>query len=172
MEILASLEKEKSIVLARLDFLHESIQNLHYEGKMSLQKNVRNIEESIKCLKEILSNHIKRDDEIIFPFAVKHIPILDPMINFLKAERSEFETQLKTFEKLFQKFITDRNTSLNYAPPEKLREKGVYVVCIVRNHMQTEDEGIYKVLDQQLHLPEKRALCALMQKHPPKMGYS
>lgn len=165
MDVLKSFENEKRIVLEKLDFLHESIQNLHYEGKISLQKNVKNIEKTVQYLKELLMEHMKLDEEVIFPFASKQIPILDPMINFLKAERNEFNANLASFEILFQEFIAENNLSINHMLLEKLREKGTYVVCIVRNHVQTESEGIYKVLDQRLHLAEKKELYQLISKH-------
>ena len=47
---------------------------------------------------------------------------------------------------------------------EKMREKGIYVVCIVRNHMQAEVETVYKVLNQKLKLIEKKELSRLIQK--------
>ena len=165
MDILKSFEEEKNLVLEKLDLLYESIQNLHYEGKMSLPKNTRIINETVQHLKPILTNHMNLDDQVIFPFASKHIPILDPMINFLKAERNEFTAQLKSFEILFQEFIQRNSVAANYMLLEKLREKGIYVVCIVRNHMQAEIEVVYKALDQKLKLVEKKELFRLIQKH-------
>ncbi len=164
MDILKSFEEEKNFVLEKLDRLYDSIQNLHYEGKMSLQKNTKIINETVQHLKPILTNHMDLDNQVIFPFAGKHIPILEPVINFLKAERREFIAQLESFEVLFQEFSQRSNSSVNYMLLEKLREKGVYVVCIVRNHMQAEIEAVYKVLDQKLKLVEKKGLSHLIQK--------
>lgn len=168
MNILKSFEDEKTLVHQKLDLLYESIQNLHYEGKMSLQKNMRRINETVQHLKPILSNHTALDEQVIFPFASKHIPVLEPMINFLKAERREFTAQLESFEVLFQEFIQRSNSSVNDMLLGRLREKGIYIVCIVRNHMQAEIEGIYKILEQKMTLVEKRELYHLIQKHMKK----
>ena len=165
MNIHKSFEEEKNFVLEKLDLLYDAIQNLHYEGKMSLQKNTRIINETIRDLRPLLTNHLNLDDHIIFPFASKRIPMLEPMINFLKAEHNEFTAQLESFEMLFQEFIQRNISAVNNIPLEKLREKGAYVVCIMRNHMQAEIEGIYKVLDQRLKLVEKRELFHLMQEY-------
>lgn len=165
MNIPKSFENEKNLVLEKLDLLYDSIQNLHYEGKMSFQKNTRIINETVQHLKPILTNHMNLDDQVIFPFARTHIPILEPAINFLKAERNEFTAQLESFEILFQEFIQRNNGTVICMLLEKLREKGTYVVCIVRNHMQAEIEMVYKVLDQKLKLAEKKLLFRLMQKY-------
>ncbi len=169
MYILRSFEEEKNLVLEKFDLLYDSIQNLHYEGKMSFSKNMRIINETVQQLKPILANHMNLDDQVIFPFASNNIPILEPMINFLKAERNEFIAQLESFEVLFQEFIQHKTGVANYMLLEKMREKGIYVVCIVRNHMQAEIEGIYKVLDQRLKFVEKKELFRLIQKYM-KMG--
>jgi len=158
MDVLKSFEDEKNLVLEKLDLLYESIQSLHYEGKMSLQKNIRVIYGIVQHLKPILVNHTNLDEEVIFPFAGKHIPILEPMINFLKAERNEFNAQLESFEVLINEFNHGTDNSTNYMLLEKLCDKGTYLVCIVRNHMQAEIEGVYNVLDQRLNLFEKKAL--------------
>ena len=164
MDILKSFEEEKNFVLEKLDRLYNSIQNLYYEGKMSLQKNSTIINETVQHLKPVLMNHTDLDNQVIFPFASKHIPILEPVINFLKAERKEFITQLESFEILFQEFSQRNNSFVNYMLLEKMREKGIYVVCIVRNHMQAEVETVYKVLNQKLKLIEKKELSRLIQK--------
>ncbi|HLF18417.1 MAG TPA: hypothetical protein VI749_05930 [Candidatus Omnitrophota bacterium] len=165
MNILRSFEEEKNLVLEKLDLLYDSIQNLHYEGKMSFSKNTKVINETVQQLKSILMNHMDLDDQVVFPFVSKHVPILEPMINFLNSERNEFTAQLKSFEVLFQGLIQGHAGAVNYMLLEKLREKGTYVVCIVRNHMQAEIEGIYKVLDQKLKLVEKKELYRLIQKY-------
>lgn len=162
MRFLTSFEREKEHVLSQLDQLFEAIQGLHYEGKMSLQKNIRTIQTIVNGLRPILDEHARLDHDVIFPFAVKHIPILEPMVNFLQAERKEFFAQLESFDVLVQKFGAEDSDGMNVLFLEKLREKGTYIVCIIRNHMQAEIEGIYKVLDKRLTLPEKRELYGRM----------
>ena len=165
MGILKVFEDERKFVLGQIDLLYDSIENLRYEGKMSFRKNARLINQTVQHLKPILTHHKDLDDQVIFPYAGKHIPILEPMINFLKAERNEFIAQLESFEVLFEEFVSHKKGVSNYMLLEKLIDKGAYVVCIVRNHIQAEIEGIYKVLDQKLKLVEKKELCQLIQKN-------
>ena len=170
MNIFKSFEEEKNFVLEKLDLLYDSIQDLHCEGKISFQKNMKLINETIQQLKPILANRANLDDQVIFPFASKHIPLLEPMINFLKAERNEFTAQLKSFEVLLQKLIQGHTGAANHALLKKLCEKGTYVVCIARNHVQAEAEGVYKVLDQKLKFFEKKELHKFIHEHIKKSG--
>ena len=168
--ILKSFKQEKNTVLEKLTLLYESIQNLQYEGKVSFQKDIKDIEEIVRGLKKILFAHMSLDEGVIFPFARRHIPRLDPMISFLNAERNEFRNQLETFEFLVGK-LTEEESALEHEKIfGQLREKGVYVVCIMRNHIQAESEGVYKVLDQELHVREKAELYKFINKNI--RGYS
>lgn len=165
MNILRSFEHEKSFVFEKLDLLYEALQNLHYEGKVLLLKNARLISETVQQLKPILRNHADLDEQVIFPFASKHIPILQIMIAFLKAERNEFTIQLNSFDVLFNELTQCHDDNTKQVLLEKIRVKGVYSVCIVRNHMQAELEGVYKVLESKLKLIEKQELYSLIQRY-------
>ena len=162
IDILWHFDKEKRLVLRKLDFLQESIQNLQYEGKASFQKNMRNIGQTVDYLKALFLRHMDLDDEVIFPFARAHVPRLEVMITFLNAERHELRSQLETFEVLFHHLTADTPWEEHERITGQLKEKGVYVVCVMRNHIQTESEGIYNVLDRELHGCEKKQLVRLI----------
>lgn len=163
--VLRYFKEEKEIVFNKLDLLQTSIQNLQYEGKVSFQKNIRNIGDSVESLKKIFLKHTALDDEIIFPFARKHIPRLDAMISFLNAERNELKSQLETFEILFHHLVDKKGKLEHYKISEQLKDKGIYVVCIMRNHIQAEREGVYNVLDKELNILEKKKLYTLLKKN-------
>ncbi|MEI7998118.1 MAG: hemerythrin domain-containing protein [Candidatus Omnitrophota bacterium] len=156
--IIAIFERESQDVLGMLDDLEEAIKNLQYEGKVSWGKNTKAIEKVVSFLRKKLLEHIQLDEDVIFPYAQKHIPKLESMIYFLRAERNEFKQNLENFELLFKQLRLEKNNQRQQKIIDQLKEKGIYVICLVRNHIQTEIESVYKSMDTQLHQDERKIL--------------
>lgn len=151
-------QREKSGVLQKLDRLDGAVRNLQYEGKMFSRKNMREIQGAVNYLKKRLFEHIAIDEEVVFPFLQKHIPRMEPLLCFLRAERSEFKLSLENFEELFEKFKDEQNGLRQRKIFEQMKEKGMYVTCLVRHHIQIEMESVYNMVDRQLHEDEKNEL--------------
>ena len=98
------------------------------------------------------------DEQVIFPFLQMHIPKLEAMICFLRAERNEFKLSLANFEVLFKQLGHEKHVLRQQKIIDQLKEKGIYAVCLMRNHIQIEIESVYKPMDQQLHQDEKKEL--------------
>ncbi len=156
--VLALFTSEHENVLGKLDELNESINNLQYEGKVFVGKNIKAIEKTVSFLKKKLLQHIELDEKIIFPYVQKHIPKLDPMLSFLRAERNEFKLTLKDFESLFKQLKDEKNALKQQKIIDQMKEKGVYAICLMRNHIQIEIESVYKPIDRELHTNEKKEL--------------
>ena len=157
-DVVEFFEAEYKEVLNKLDQLSEATKNLRFEGKLSYGKNIKEVEEVIKFLEKKLYQHIALDEKIIFPFVEAHIPKLEPILRFLRAERNEFKINLEVFESLFKKLKGGKMEPQQHKIVEELREKGIYLVCLMRNHIQTENESVYKTIDQQLREDEKKEL--------------
>ncbi len=156
--ILALFEKEQQVVLQKLDEIDGAINNLKYKGKIFRGRNMKTIEKNVKCLKSKLSQHIAIDEKVIFPFLKKHIPKLEPLLYFLRAERKEFESSLKNFETLFEKLKDEEGGCIKGDTIRQLNEKGLYVICIMRNHIQMETQSVYKPIGRHLRPEEKKDL--------------
>ncbi len=151
-------KKESQEVLKMLDDLGVSIKNLQYEGKMFLGKNTKAIEKVVTFLRGKMFEHIQLDEKVVFPYIQKHIPKLEPMLCFLRAERNEFKLNLENFEYLFKQLKSEKNGLRQQKIIDQLKEKGVYLICLIRNHIQIEIESVYKPIESQLHQDEKKAL--------------
>lgn len=141
--------------------LHDAVNNLRYEGKVQLTKNLKILERVTKFLTDDLIPHIHLDEKVIFPYLEKHVPKLNPMLGFLRGEHCEFKESFKAFEKLFSQFKNKKTDSHRRVLIEKLRDKGTYLFCLLRNHIQAENESVYRVMDEQLHKDEKQELLKL-----------
>ena len=161
--LLQSFEKEKKDVLLKLDQLQMILNDYPCKEKLRSKKHLRDIERIIKFLKGKYFLHIKLDEGVIFPFLEKHVPRLEPVLRLLRDERNKFKGSLETFEELYKRFIATKGEDDYNKIMSKLKEKGTYLTCLARNHIQMEDENVYKVIKTELHGEEKNKLMNQLQ---------
>ncbi|OGZ98737.1 MAG: hypothetical protein A3C07_04610 [Candidatus Sungbacteria bacterium RIFCSPHIGHO2_02_FULL_47_11] len=154
------LRNEKKVVLKNLDQLEKALYSLQYESKISSSEHIKKAEEVMLFLKNKYTAHIKLDDRIIFPFLEKHVPRLTPILLYLKAERGEFQEELKVFEKTLLELKRDNKGALRYGIIERLKDKGIYLICLIRSHIQLEEQGVYESLTRGLKPAERSDLLA------------
>ncbi len=153
-----SLDRKKDLALSKSDDLYNAIRNLQYEGKVSQGQNIKVIEESIQFFKGELTEHIKIDEQGMFPFLVTHVPKLEPILRFLSAEHLEIRNRLKTLQGLLKHLHHAGSSESEQNKLCQLRDEGTYLVCLLRNHLQSETTGVYKVMERELNENEKKIL--------------
>ena len=152
------LDQRHQDVLDELDKLYRAVNDLELEGKISLKKNVKAIHNSIRSFQVDLLPHIKFDEAVIFTFIAEHVPKLSPMIYFLKAEHREFVCALEAFSELMGRLKAEKNCRKRQKIIKELKIKGIYLFCLLRNHIQTETQSVYAVIQEELSSQEKKAL--------------
>ena len=162
---LSQLHDKQAAVLAKIDQLYEAANNLHDEGKVSHSRNVHAIDEVIGFFHEELLFHIEMEEMIIFPFLKKHIPRLDPVIQFLHGDHQDFKESFSFFQKSFEQFKKDQDDAERRKVIEKLRDKATYLFCLMRSHIKMEADSIYKVCATELNKEEQKELLAYFE-HP------
>lgn len=160
--VAASLKRKHFHFFAKIDQFYDALNNLRYEGKVSLGKNTKVIGETIKYFKAQVLPHIRLEEDVVFDFLNVHMPKLDPTLRFLREDHKEFKMNLSAFELLFKRFKAEKNDLKRIKIQERLRAKGIYIVSHMRSHIRLEDESIYKVIDQELHPDEKRLFLEKM----------
>ena len=169
--VVQPLQLRHQEVISKADELHEALSNLTYEGKPSFGKNIMKIEESIEFFREKLFPHMDFDETVIFPFIERHIPKYEQTIRFLIAEHRELRDNFESFESLCTK-LKERKSDINRRKIiDKLRDKGIYLFCVIRNHLQGENESIYKAAQAQLRESEKKELLSKVSACPCARNY-
>jgi hemerythrin-like domain-containing protein len=158
--IIHSLQFDNQAVMKKADQLHDVLNNLIYEGKASLGKNAAKIEETIEFFRENLFPHMNCDETVIFPFVERHLPRYEQTIRFLAAEHRELQDNFESFECLYKEFKKEKKDFNRQKIIDKLRDKGIYLFCVIRNHLQGENESIYKAAQEQLNESEKGELLS------------
>ena len=149
---------EKKVVVEKLNQLENAIYNLQYEGKLFSSSHIKKAEEAMRFLKEKFTVHIDLDNRVIFPFLEKHIPRLNSVLLYLKSERREFQEGFKIFEEILAKLKKENDNMIRHGIIERLKDKGIYLICLMRNHIQLEEQSVYKSLELELHKDERNIL--------------
>ena len=102
---------------------------------------------------------------MVFPFVGKHIPKLEAMISFFNGEHAEFLNVFKKFQKIFSDARAEETDEKQNSLIAKLRDQGIYLVCLMRNHLQSENEGIYKATPKCLSKDELVLFNKLFKHH-------
>ena len=152
------LEESHANIINKTNRLNDILTNLRYEGKSSLGRNLKEAREILNCFNQELLPHIKLEDETLFPFLETYIPKLESVIHLLKAEHEDFKMNLRSFEFSLKEIARDNSDPKRAKTIEKIREKGIYLIYLLRNHIQAESESVYKLIDQELRPSEKKEL--------------
>ncbi len=143
---------------AQIERLRAILVNLQYEGKYRLGKNLKETGETLALLQRHLTQHILREESFLFPFFIKHLPKVEPLVFFLSSEHKKLKSHLQNFKVLLK--ISSKTA--NYSNHSLLIEKGIYLTCLLRDHFQEESKILYAVADKELRSDEKRLLAKML----------
>ncbi len=141
-----------------LDRLQDVLTRLRYEGRHLLGRNLKSVEEILDFFNGELNWRIYIEDEVIFPFLKAHLPKLESLVCFFAAEHAHFRKTLKEIEQLLKDLSRSKEASSQARTTEKIIQAGTYLLYLLRNHIYAEDGSIYRMMDRDLNLQEKRIL--------------
>lgn len=156
-------QQDRQGIFAESNALEEALQHLRYEGKVNIGKNINTVDVKLKTLKEKVLPHIKTE-ETVFSFLSVHVPKLDPLMRLLKAEHEEIKVDIEVLEYLLKETVHEKQESKRNQNIEKLKEKGMYLVYLLRNHLRAEHDSIYPVIQTELHDEERKELWSRLLK--------
>ncbi len=154
---IASLEENHDEILKKADQLYDALTNLRYEGKVAFGRNINKVEKMLGFFNDRLVPHMKVED-IIFSFLGTHIPRLEPVLRLLEVEHREIKTNLEVLEFLLKELSEEKLEPKRTQTIEKLRDKGIYFIYLLRNHIQVEDDSIFQTSAQELRAQEQKDL--------------
>lgn len=149
-------------ILRYVEHFHKTLTHLRYEGKVSLGKNIKALRGTTKVLNALVKRHRYLQEKILFPFLERHIPKYETRIHFLRSDHQEIRKHSQRFthfiQSLSKKAAKDRPIDNG-----TIHESGVYFVCLLRHHIQLEEQAIHKVLKKDLKRHERGEIAKKMQ---------
>lgn len=144
--------------LKQCERLLEILTHLQCEGKASFSKNLRGAREVLNFLKHDMAHHMAFEEKVIFPFLERHVPALQPAVMLLWAEHKDLQKSTKRFEVLVSRLPRLADTRARAREIHRLRDLGLYMIYLLRNHTEIESHCVYARVDRLLHVREKSLL--------------
>ncbi|MDP3920598.1 MAG: hemerythrin domain-containing protein [Candidatus Omnitrophota bacterium] len=152
------ITQRNETALKKAGELNDLLTRSRYEGKMHFGRNLDAITRLVAYFDKEFGEHLRLEEEVIYPYLEKHVPKSRSPLAFLRGEHADFRSRLgeiKSCAARLGKQKTDSERSLIF---EMLQNTGVYLVYWTRNHLHAENESVYKMIDNQLLPEEKREL--------------
>lgn len=156
--ILNLFEKDHDDTLQKTHRLEEILVHLRYEGNASLGKNVKQAREVLAFFSREVQRHMRDEERVLFPFLKTHLPRLEPLVLYLSSEHQDFRRHVTRFKFLLAKLSKRKGPRDCGEAIGKLKETGIYLVHLLRAHLQGESDILYKVADRELRQDEKKML--------------
>ncbi len=152
-------DQEENEILRQVEDFHKILTHLKYEGKVSRGKNVKAANRAMSRLVGTFKKHRRLQEEIIFPFLQVHIPKHEAVIRFLRSDHEDIKKNKDrlrlSLQKLSKQSVTENG---------KIQELGVYLICLLRHHLELEKENIHKAIKRELREDEKKEIGVRIKK--------
>ena len=139
--------------------LDNILTNFRYEGKSSLDKNVKQACEVLVFFRTVVCRHMEVEEKILFPFLEKHVPKLELPIATFRSEHNDFREILPYFQSLLRRVIIEQeHTWISRGIIDDIIDTGLYINYLLIQHLHTENETIYEAIKHVLNDDEKEVL--------------
>ncbi len=156
--VLKPLRKEHKAALNLIEQLDAAVVGLQFEGKTSIGRHLKQIRCVIDFFLERFSKHTELEEQIIFPYLASHIPKLGLVLPLLCSQHKELRKSIEDLELLIELFSNNVSKIDQAKTIQKIREIGIYLIYLLRHHIEVEHTSIYKMFDSELRKDEKEQL--------------
>lgn len=170
LSLVRTLEKEHRRAFEQTEMLADTLTRLKYEGKPSFGRNLKEARTIAEYFETNLLRHMRFEEETVFPFLKKHIPKLEPAIDYLSDEHSDFQEKLTVFSNAIKNPPEKSSSPDTWQWLEKTIEAGTYLVYLFRQHTQAERKSLYEAIESILNENEKKNLQGLIRQHRRKLA--
>jgi hemerythrin-like domain-containing protein len=157
--LLELLEEGDEETLQKTNRLQEVLTHLRYEGKASLGKNLKETNELLLFFDRDLVEHVRREEEVIFPYLAAHIPKLGLLVSLLRSEHTDFRINLAKLKFWLRELRKNKSGPSAGKMLEKVKETGIYLAYLLQSHVQEEGKILYDIASRELSLKERTDLA-------------
>ena len=162
-QLIQTFEKNHASLATEIDALHSVLHVFCHEGRAQFGKNMRRLDDAIRSLEVRLGFVSAYEEKCLFPFISVHIPRFEPLITLLGSEHEDFRRLLKGLGRSLSAFKQEKEASLQLRSVQRIREEGMYLICLMRSHLWAETRNMYEALNRELRAEEKENLARRLQ---------
>ncbi len=156
------LEKEEKDILKDADYLKQALSKLRFEGRQHHKKNLSKTSSALVILKERLFNHMEEEENSLFPFLVTRLPRLESARHLFLSEHREFREKIKKIGMLLKRLKSSNENNLVGVSIQEVYSEGMYLTCLILSHVKIEGRQLYKAVENDLSVDEKKKLTNLL----------
>lgn len=145
-------------VLDRIFSLDEMLRGFCYSGETAYQENLIQMNEVSKFFSREWNKHMTIEKEILFPFAIAHLPQIRPAIDFLESKHAEYRKKLQELRTRYDDFKWAVGDEGRKKAVEKFQNLGISLAKLFNEYIEIEAKNVYKVLDRELSEDDKLEL--------------
>lgn len=146
------------------DQLEATVVNLRFEGKVHFGKNIKSVMSSVKSLEHWIKLFFDVQDRIVFRFLKSHIPKTESMLSFFQSEHNQLKQGLVNIDEAVELVAKTKSPVNRTRIIAELKDRGVYLSCLLRKEIEVECESIHRMISQELKPDERGDLYVLMSK--------
>ena len=147
------LRRKENEVLRLTEKFNHCLTLLRYEGKASRARNYQLAKKNVGLLIATLKQHRNLQEDVIFPFLVRHVPKKEPVIHFLRSDHQIIKRYKMKLRKLLYKVSAKDEGVVERG---KIHETGVSLSNLLNHHIELEKENINQAIRRYLGPDEKK----------------
>ena len=161
--LIQTFEKNHASLATEIDALHFILHMFCHEGRAQFGKNIKRMDDAVRSLQIRLNFVSAYEEKCLFPFINVHIPRFEPLVTLLRSEHADFRRLLKGLSSSLAAFKREKEASRQLKSIQKIREEGMYLICLMRSHLWAETRKMYEALNRELRAEEKEKLALRLQ---------
>ena len=162
-QLIQTFEKNHASLATEIDALHSVLHVFCHEGRAQFGKNINRMDGAVRSLQARLNFVSVYEEKCLFPFISVHIPRFEPLVTLLRSEHADFRRLLKGLSASLTAFKKEKEASRQLRSVQRIREEGMYLICLMRSHLWAETRNMYEALNRELRVEEKETLARRLQ---------
>jgi len=156
-------KKENEAILKKLDAFGMSLVKLRYEGQSAQNENFRELKNLFDGFSEELCGHLSREEEVVFPFCLSHVPRHQQIINLLRSEYMNVRRGVRSLRFLLWIFPKRGLAKEKGIVLREIWDAGQYLVFLIQDRFRIKQQALYEPICAELKTDECSALKRQMQ---------
>ena len=157
-DAIKEVQSQDEEFLVKTEELERAWSYLVFEGKSSWVRNLKRLDGIRAYLSTDFIAHMKIEEEIIFPFINAHVPRMKYPILALCSDHDDFRRDIDIFGRQLEKLKATKTSQQRSEIVRLLHDTVIYLIHLLRHHVQIEKEGVFRVVNEELTASEKKEL--------------
>lgn len=157
-KLLGRLRQEAGF-LHQINDLQNVVTSFRFEGGYVSQRNEDRVFQFLDGLAKALGERFDLEEGVVFPYADRHVPQVKALSVIMRSEHENVLSNLKKFKAAVRDLCKKCDQKAGCENIQKVRERGIYLVYLMRDRLIAKNDLFYKMLFDSLKQEERKDLA-------------